>query len=137
MRKRRQKSAVDRVDEALSNGEGAKDIGGRIRSRREYLGLGQADIAAKFGRTRGWATSIENGVNTISAPDLIRMAVVLRCPPSYLLGEAVSATEVEEVELIELWRLVPVETRPMFMAAIRGVAVSVVDRPDGRDEPQS
>ena len=128
---------ADRIEELLSDEDGAKAIGNRIRFRREYLGLGQADVAARFGRTRGWATSIENGVNTISGPDLIRMGIVLRCPPGYLLGDEVSPDEMEEVELLTLWRLVPSEARPMFMAALRGVVVAVVDRPGWRRQSSS
>lgn len=115
----RQYYPVTDTDDTLT-----KAIGERIRARREYLELSQAEVAAKFGRTRGWAGSIENGVNTITAPDLARMADVLRCPPNYLLGDVTPAGDLADMELLALFHAIPEDARPAALGALRGISAA-------------
>ena len=73
-------------------------LGDRIKQRREYLGLSQAEVAAQMRKHTDRAVGHwESGYARISAVDLIELAKVLRCPVSYLTGE-------DEFNLTELDR---------------------------------
>ena len=63
-------------------------LGDRIKQRREYLGLSQAEVAAQMHKHTDRAVGHwESGYARISAIDLIELAKALRCPVSYLTGE--------------------------------------------------
>lgn len=63
-------------------------LGDRIKRRREYLGLSQAEVAAQMGKHTDRAVGHwESGYARISAIDLIELAKTLRCPVGYLTGE--------------------------------------------------
>jgi transcriptional regulator with XRE-family HTH domain len=73
-------------------------LGERIKQRREYLRLSQAEVAARMSKHTDRAVGHwESGYARISAVDLIELAKVLHCPVSYLTGE-------EEYNLTEMDR---------------------------------
>jgi transcriptional regulator with XRE-family HTH domain len=74
--KRRPVTVVDRA------------LGERIKYRREYLGLSQAEVAARMNKHTDRAVGHwESGYARISAVDLMQLARVLGCPVGYLTGE--------------------------------------------------
>ena len=63
-------------------------LGGRIKYRREHLGLSQAEVAARMQKHTDRAVGHwESGYARISAVDLMELARVLGCPVGYLTGE--------------------------------------------------
>lgn len=73
-----------------------KEIGQRMRARREYLGLTQSDLAAAMGVGGATYSRYESGRLAISAPDLPRAAKALRVSAGYLYGE--DGGESEEIQ---------------------------------------
>jgi transcriptional regulator with XRE-family HTH domain len=63
-------------------------LGERIKYRREYLGLSQAEVAVRMEKHTDRAVGHwESGYARISAVDLIELAGVLQCTVGYLTGE--------------------------------------------------
>ena len=59
----------------------------RIRERRKALGLTQGDLAQKLGLQTSAVAKYENGrVENIKRSVILKMAQVLECSPSYLMG---------------------------------------------------
>ena len=64
-----------------------KVIGGRIKERREALGMSQEALALKLGYSGKTAISkIERGVNGVSSNQLVSIAEALRTNIMYLFG---------------------------------------------------
>ncbi len=61
-----------------------KNIGKRIRSRRQELGLSQAELGLKLGIHQKQISSYERGVNLPSSEVMIRLAEVLGVSLDYL-----------------------------------------------------
>ncbi|GAB2880706.1 helix-turn-helix domain-containing protein [Streptomyces mayteni] len=67
------------VDEALT-------IGQRLRDARLRLGLTQADVAARLGRTQGWVSKVEKGAIELDRTSVINsLAGVLHIHPNELI----------------------------------------------------
>lgn len=64
-----------------------KLMGERMKARREYLGLTQADVAGKLSVERATYAQYEIGRNLYPSTDLPKLARVLRCSTDFLLGE--------------------------------------------------
>jgi transcriptional regulator with XRE-family HTH domain len=63
------------------------DLGERLRSSREYLGLSQGDVGEYLGLSRPAITNMESGRRKVSTFELARLAKLYRQPYEYFLGE--------------------------------------------------
>jgi transcriptional regulator with XRE-family HTH domain len=64
-------------------------IGGRVRTRRELLGLTQGQLASACGVTFQQMQKYESGQNQMTVSKLVQVAAALKTSASYLLGEKV------------------------------------------------
>jgi len=64
-----------------------KEIGQRIRLRREYLRMTQGDLGKEFGVEQGTISQYERGTREIGSTDLPRLAQILRVSINYFFGE--------------------------------------------------
>ena len=63
------------------------EMGQRIKSRREALGMSQQELAELVGyKSRSSINKIELGKNDILQSTIKKIASVLNCTPSYLMG---------------------------------------------------
>jgi len=70
------------------NDQTRKELGQRIRARREELNLTQTELAKKIGKSSpAYIAFIEAGERNISAMDLMLLARTLATTTSALLGE--------------------------------------------------
>lgn len=59
----------------------------RIKERRRFLGYTQEDLAEKLGLQKSAIAKYENGrVENIKRSIICKMASILECSPSYLMG---------------------------------------------------
>lgn len=63
----------------------AKDLGARVRSSREALGISQAELARRVNMTRSGICRIERGNNTTPISKLKIIASALDVDPMFLL----------------------------------------------------
>ncbi len=77
------------VRKSLSEEEIAfwKDLGNKIRSRRENNGFSRKYVAKKLGMTHQQLTKYEIGENVISLTNLKKLAKVLDVPFSYFIAD--------------------------------------------------
>jgi transcriptional regulator with XRE-family HTH domain len=68
-----------------------KDVGLRIRSRRNELGLSQTRLAAAVGVTHHQIQKYEGGQNRIGIGRLTAIAAALSVSPDYFIGSALSS----------------------------------------------
>lgn len=84
------------------------EIGKRIRTRREELGMTQEELALKLGyKSKTTIAKIENGTNDIVQSKVIEFAQVLETTPAYLMGwikydESCSGKETSDEKVIKL-----------------------------------
>lgn len=79
--------------------EESEAIGGRIKRRRLGLGMVQADIAARLGRSQGWVSKVEKGLIELDRASLVNeMAAALHCHPNDLIGRPFMADTPAENE---------------------------------------
>lgn len=84
------------------------EIGKRIRTRREELGMTQEELALKLGyKSKTTIAKIENGTNDIVQSKVIEFAHVLETTPAYLMGwikydESCSDKEASDEKVIKL-----------------------------------
>lgn len=64
-----------------------KELGGRLREARRYLGLKQDEVAQYLKIQRSALSEIEAGNRRVEALELTRLAKLYRQPASYFLGE--------------------------------------------------
>ena len=63
------------------------DLSGRIRQRREQLGLSQEELAARMGyRSKSSITKLEKGINDLPRAKLEELAAALHPTPAWLMG---------------------------------------------------
>lgn len=63
------------------------EIGKRIRSRREQLGMTQEELASRLGyKSKTTIAKIENGTNDIVQSKVTEFAKILDTTPAYLMG---------------------------------------------------
>ena len=61
-------------------------IGGRIRQRREELGLSQKDLGTMLGISYQQVHKFERGQNRLTAGRLMQICTHLDCEPNHLMG---------------------------------------------------
>lgn len=64
-----------------------KEVGRRVRHRRNQLGLSQSELGEKIGVSFQQVQKIEKGNNRAAASRLIALGEALQCPPSHFLPE--------------------------------------------------
>ena len=108
----------------MSASEIDKQIGARIRDRREALGMTQKVFAQHLGVTFQQVQKYEKGENRVAAPTLILAARALRCPAGDLLGEGLPE-DGEEGGLAELrraWIRMTSEQQEALLQLMRAMA---------------
>ena len=84
------------------------EIGKRIRTRREELGITQEELASRLGnKSKTTIAKIENGTNDIVQSKVIEFAQVLDTTPAYLMGwlqydERTSGKEASDDKVIKM-----------------------------------
>ncbi|MBR1944520.1 MAG: helix-turn-helix transcriptional regulator [Alphaproteobacteria bacterium] len=69
----------------LDNNEN-KQIGQKLKSRRKFLKMTQANLASKIGCTFQQIQKYESGINNISLNVLLKLCEVLKCNPNYFFS---------------------------------------------------
>lgn len=64
------------------------EVGSRIRSRREALGLSQTEVAKTLGKSFQQLQKYEHGVNRVSASTLVRLSRALDVGVGFFFGES-------------------------------------------------
>ena len=62
-------------------------VGLSIKKRREQLGMSQAELAKRLGKSKASLCKIEKGVNDINTKNLAEIAKVLECSVADLVKE--------------------------------------------------
>lgn len=74
------------------------EMGQRIKNRREALGMSQQELADLVGyKSRSSINKIELGKNDILQSTIKKIAFVLNCTPSYLMGGADNSVDFPDV----------------------------------------
>jgi len=63
------------------------NLGCRLRSSREFLGLSQEEVAEHMGLSRPAISNVEAGKRKVSTDELRRFSELYRRPYEYFLGE--------------------------------------------------
>ena len=152
MRRTARASKRDRVTTASStkpiHGRGSGvphpidvDVGKRIRARRLFLGMNQADLAATLGLTFQQVQKYEHGANRVSASRLLAIANALAVPISFFFVNRVAHDDarMEQPETIELVRsyhaISDARVRQQFLQMVKAVAASSRRRGGTRCRP--
>lgn len=64
----------------------AKLVGSRIRNRRRFFGLTQAQLAARVGTTEDAISEYERGERRLSLETAVKLAHELECHTDWLAG---------------------------------------------------
>lgn len=80
------------------------EVGKRLRSAREMLGLTQEDVASVLGIQRTSVTAMEAGRRNVTALELRRLARLYRREVSWILGEGPESIEQDSAEDQALFR---------------------------------
>jgi transcriptional regulator with XRE-family HTH domain len=106
------------------------DVGKRIRLRRLFLGMNQADLAAMLGLTFQQVQKYEHGVNRVSASRLLAIANALAVPISFFFANRIAHDDarMEQPETIELVRnyhaISDARVRQQFLQMVKAVAAT-------------
>jgi transcriptional regulator with XRE-family HTH domain len=80
--------------------EARRELGERLRSSREFLGLSQSEVADALGIPRPSVTHIEAGRRKVSTSELQRLARLYGQSYEYFLGEASEVPEDETAQAL-------------------------------------
>lgn len=84
-------------------------VGKRLRSARESQGMTQIEVAEKLGINKKSYSHIETGRNSLLVEHLVKLPEILNHPVNYFLGAGVDDLTEDELELVELYRMLPNE----------------------------
>jgi transcriptional regulator with XRE-family HTH domain len=92
-------SRVSRLTESAYIASAVKELGRKVRARRNKLGLKQTQLAERVGRTHGWLSALENGKGGDTPAEVITaLAVELGEDPSdYLRAAGRTVLRAEDV----------------------------------------
>lgn len=77
-------------------------IGDKVKQRRQELGLTQEELAHKMGyKSKSTINKIEKNVHDVSQSNLLKLASVLECHPSYFIDVEIKHNEHYSEHLIE------------------------------------
>ena len=108
-------------------------IGFKIRNLRQSLRMTQEELAIKSRYTsRSSMNKIEKGLVDLPRSKIVEIATALNTTPAYLMGweeeKEIAPTEPElsedELELLQLIRLMPAEMKAMYKEALRAALKS-------------
>lgn len=71
---------------------GNRELGLRIRRRRNQLGLSQEALAHRVGRSEGWLLQVENGRTDPAYSDLVNLAAALELDTPQLIQSATTSS---------------------------------------------
>lgn len=91
----------------------AKRIGTAIKAARLSSGLTQEEVAAPLGIGRAAYSNIENGHSNITIDHLLKLPHILHKPVTYYLGIDTENLTAEEMEWLELYRILPSDVRAL------------------------
>jgi transcriptional regulator with XRE-family HTH domain len=77
-------------------------LGERIRQARTQQGLSQEQLAEMTGRTQNVISRVENAEQNLFASDLVKFAVALQVPVSYLVTGDTAADEYDDLITAEI-----------------------------------
>lgn len=105
----RQMQYILRLDVKLKPMEKPSDkiIGSRIRMARKEAGLTQVELGEKIERTQGIINKMETGEIGATLENLYNLADVLNRPVTFFLGLEVGDLDLEEAEVMDIWRSLP------------------------------
>jgi transcriptional regulator with XRE-family HTH domain len=106
--------------EMKTGGIKSGEIGERMRARREYLGLTQAQVGRAIGKDRSSYAQYESGINTISAETLREIAQVLKTSAAYLFGEQTEG-DVARHEIVRFFEGLPPRIQQAEMNHLRAL----------------
>lgn len=98
-------------------------IGDKIKTLRKHLGLTQTELGQKLGVKTNAVSKWECGrVEDIPMSKVKAMAILFGVTPSYLIDEEIGELPddtpkltAEEIEMLEIFRLIPSERRKLFL----------------------
>lgn len=93
-----------------------KEIGQKMKARREYLRLSQEEIASQIPTNRVTYGRWENGQREISAEDLQRVASALKVPLSFFIPEDEWAPD---GEIAAFYNGMPPDYQPVILEMIK------------------
>lgn len=98
-------------------------IGAAIRARRELVSMNQTALGRGVGVTFQQIQKYERGVNRVSASTLVRMAEVLGCATTELLG-GVEPGPLSDTEatLLRFWKALTPRQQEVSLALVRQFA---------------
>ena len=91
----------------------AKRIGKAIKAARLSAGLTQEEVAVPLGIGRAAYSNIENGYSNITIDHLLKLPYILHKPVTYYLDIDTENLTAEEVEWLELYRILPPDVRAL------------------------
>lgn len=100
--------------------------GQRIKSLRIALGMTQEELAAKCGyKSKTTINKIETSINGISMDKVQKIALVLECDPSYLMGWTNSDSEklnkdkaYRDIDLLTKYSMLSYDNKQIISATI-------------------
>ena len=123
-------------------------VAGRIRLRRNLLGMSQSELARCLGITFQQVQKYERGTNRVSVARLMRLAEILDVPLTFFfddmevsgVGKLRSESDLEhaasldlsprELQLLHAWRNAPTSISDAVGALVRRVAGMEPDTPE-------
>jgi len=93
----------------------ARRIGKAIKAARLSAGLTQEEVAVPLGIGRAAYSNIENGHSNITIDHLLKLPYILHKPVTYYLGIGTENLTDEEMEWLELYRILPSEVKALVV----------------------
>lgn len=98
----------------------AKDLGERMKARRLYIRLSQADVAARIPVPTNTYNRWETGVNTVPTVELPNVAKALGISVSWLFSDD-DQTVADDSEVAMYWNGIAPELKPAAKASLRAL----------------
>lgn len=99
----------------------AEVIGQRVRDARKRLGLSQVALADRLPMEEATVRAIESGRRGLSISSLFRLAKALHLSPGDLLEDRRDRRDVDETELVSLFRELSPSWRSSLLKIVREV----------------
>ena len=97
-----------------------KEMGERIRARREELGMSQLDLALKIGyKTKQAISKIEQGERSARVDKFTLLSDALGVPISYLMGDAERQELIDEI--VDELKTLPDEAISSLLQTVRNL----------------
>ncbi|MBA3868767.1 MAG: helix-turn-helix transcriptional regulator [Anaerolineae bacterium] len=110
------------------------ELGKRIRSARERVGMSQEALAEALGRDQKAMSEYETGKRKVPATDIPTFATILGVPFSYFFEGEFQMDELDQVLLQEFHTLPTTEDKHTALQAVRLISDTVRRHTPSRDE---